>query len=178
VSSIHIYGHTINNIKQSNRIELLNNSLRIIADHDRMTRLNNRYALERRIPEFLDKDICVAMLDINKFKAINDTYGHLLGDEVLKLVADKMLEIFPRENIFRYGGDEFLAIEPNNGMDKFMKKFKRLNKSLVNSHIGKYELTIQCCYGCVSANVSEPKDFMDVISQADKKLYAEKQRNV
>ncbi len=177
-SAVHSYSHTIKNIKQRNRIELLNNSLQIIADHDRLTRLNNRYALERRIPEFLDKDICVAMLDINKFKSINDTYGHPFGDAVLKLVADRMLEVFPRNNIFRYGGDEFLAIEFNTSMDKFLKKFKRLNKSLENSHIGEHEISIRCCYGCVEANVSEPKAFMDIIAVADKKLYIEKERTV
>jgi diguanylate cyclase (GGDEF)-like protein len=177
-SSVYSYRYTVNNIRQRNKIELLNNNLRIIANHDSMTRLNNRYSLNHRMNEYTEKDICLAMLDINKFKAINDTYGHPFGDEVLKLVADKMLEIFNSENIYRYGGDEFLIVEDGNNIEKFKKKFKRLNKNLQNSRIEDENISLQCCFGCVKGNVNDPPQFAELIAEADKKLYEEKQRNI
>ena len=52
---------------------------------------------------------------INKFKEVNDTYGHRTGDDVLKTFADILLQFFPRESVFRYGGDEFILITKQSG---------------------------------------------------------------
>lgn len=98
------------------------------------------------------------MIDINKFKSINDTYGHLFGDEVLKLVADKMVEIFDGDNVFRYGGDEFLVVEEEKDLEHFKDKFRRLNMKLRNSRINDTDVTIQCCFGCVKSTVRKSKD--------------------
>lgn len=176
--SMYSYRYTVNNIKQRNRIELLNNNLRIIANHDSMTRLRNRYSLNQKIAEYTGREVCLAMLDINKFKAINDTNGHPFGDEVLKLVADKMLEVFNRDNIFRYGGDEFLVLEDGNNLERFRKRLKRVNKSLENSRIRGTDITIRCCFGCVQGYIESPDKFMKLIDIADKKLYEEKQKNI
>ena len=171
------YRYTVNNIKQRNQINLFNNNLQIIANHDITTRLRNRYSLGLKIGETIDKEICIAMIDINKFKSINDTYGHLFGDEVLKIVADKMVEIFDGDNVFRYGGDEFLVVEEEKDLEQFKDKFRRLNMKLRNSRVNDTEITIQCCFGCVKSTVRKSKDFSELILLADKKLYDEKHKD-
>ena len=176
-SAVQSYRHTVNNIKQRRRIKTLNENLQIVANHDIMTRLNNRYSLNQRIGEIRNTDICVAMIDINKFKSINDTYGHVFGDKVLKLAADRMLELFNKNNCFRYGGDEFLVFEETRDLEAFTDKLRSMNKKLEKSIIDDVAIPVQCCFGCVQAEVKEPKDFSELISVADKRLYDEKRKH-
>ena len=81
-SSIVRYRVGVNNIYQKLRIQQLNNALEEIANHDSLTRLKNRHALSCLIPTYTGREICIAMLDINKFKYFTDTFGHLHPDQV------------------------------------------------------------------------------------------------
>ena len=67
------YHLTVSNIAKKNQIRKLNESLSQIANHDSLTRLKNRHALNEDIPDYLGGEVCVCMMDINKFKSINDT---------------------------------------------------------------------------------------------------------
>lgn len=177
-SAVQSYRYTASNIKQRNQINMLNKNLQIIANHDITTRLRNRYSLGYKIGESVDRKICLAMVDINTFKSINDTYGHIFGDDVLKLVADNMIKIFSKDNVFRYGGDEFLVVEEGCDIEQFKNKFKLLNEKLKNNRINNTDITISCSSGCVQASINEPQDFLKLISLADDKLYTEKHKNV
>ena len=176
--AVQSYRYTVSNIKQRNQSNMLNKKLQIIANHDITTRLRNRYSLGYKIGESVNREICLAMVDVNKFKSINDTYGHLFGDEVLKLVADNMIEIFSIDNVFRYGGDEFLIVEEGSDIEQFKNKFKLLNDNLKNRRINNKVITISCSFGCVQTTVNEPKDFRQLISLADEMLYNEKHQRV
>ena len=128
VGAIMNYRLTVGYISEKNKANLLNDSLEIIANHDSITRLQNRYALNQHVPDYIGNDICIAIGDINSFKAVNDTYGHRVGDDVLKGFSDILVAVFPADSVFRFGGDEFLIIEKNNDLDGLNEKLKEVNK--------------------------------------------------
>ncbi len=81
----------------------------VLAYHDGLTGLPGRRALK----EALDRTggaYAVAMADVDHFKRFNDTYGHEVGDEVLRTVASRLKEALPGAEVFRYGGEEFVIL--------------------------------------------------------------------
>jgi len=81
------------------------------ANTDFLTGCNNRRSLTayaEKLPDNLD--VALAILDLDYFKNVNDTYGHEVGDLALKLTAKMMQAVFPEDFVVRYGGDEFLVI--------------------------------------------------------------------
>ena len=176
VGAILNYHLTANYISEKNKANMLNESLEIIANHDSTTRLQNRYALNQRVPDFLDKDICVTMGDINKFKEVNDTYGHRAGDDVLKAFADILLQFFPHESVFRYGGDEFLIIENGNDIESMREKLRRVNEKFADVKIAGMKKELSFCFGCISEHPQNPAELFAVLSKADNILYDEKEK--
>lgn len=174
--SILNYRLTVNYIAQKNKANLLNDSLEIIANHDSITRLQNRYALNQHVPDYVGKDICIAMGDINRFKSVNDTHGHRVGDDVLKAFADILLEFFDDKSVFRYGGDEFLLVDQNSDCKAFYEKLQKVNERFASVQIGNLALELGCSFGCLRAHPNDPMDFFRLLTQADQKLYEEKER--
>ncbi|MFM2668353.1 GGDEF domain-containing protein [Vibrio mediterranei] len=85
------------------------------ANHDALTKLKNRHALNRIRKQALEKGHGLIYIDLNRFKHINDTYGHTVGDQVLRCYAKRLKETIDGQ-IYRIGGDEFVAItefDPN-----------------------------------------------------------------
>ncbi len=82
-----------------------------LAYRDELTSLPSRRALNQRALS-LGRKYTVAMLDIDHFKKFNDTYGHDIGDQVLKLVASKLAQVKSAGKVFRYGGEEFTIVFP------------------------------------------------------------------
>ncbi|MDK9738077.1 GGDEF domain-containing protein [Vibrio sp. D404a] len=80
-----------------------------LAFNDQLTNIPGRHALESDM-KHLGRKFSLAMLDIDHFKSFNDTYGHDIGDEVLKLVASRMRLTSGHPRIYRYGGEEFTII--------------------------------------------------------------------
>jgi diguanylate cyclase (GGDEF)-like protein len=94
-------------------------SLEDAASIDSLTGCYNRREMDRKLDELFsfcrryEKDFSLIMFDIDHFKAINDTYGHDAGDEILKEISSRIKRIIRTEdNIFRYGGEEFVVILP------------------------------------------------------------------
>ncbi len=87
--------------------------LRTLADHDDLTGLGNRRALVRRLDGAVRRGAPVAVLviDVDNFKQINDRYGHSVGDDVLNVVAQRLLRAVGQDGVvFRPGGDEFVVL--------------------------------------------------------------------
>jgi diguanylate cyclase (GGDEF)-like protein len=82
-----------------------------MAFYDELTGLAGRRALNERM-QSLDGDFTVAMIDIDNFKAFNDTWGHKVGDQVLKLVAARLQRVRGGGKAYRYGGEEFTIVFP------------------------------------------------------------------
>ena len=170
------YHLTINYISEKNKAIMLNESLELIANHDSITRLQNRYALNQHVPDYLDTEICIAMGDINNFKAVNDTCGHQVGDDVLKKFADILLSVFPEESVYRFGGDEFLVIEPGGDMDAMKEKLKSINETFSAVSVEGIEGGLGCCFGYVTAKPKDPAEVFEYLTRADKLLYQEKEK--
>ena len=90
-----------------------------ISDYDRLTGLPNRDLFERHLQRAMtdakaeERYVAVIMLDLDRFKLINDTLGHLSGDRLLKAVADRLqAQLPPRNLLARFSGDEYLVMAP------------------------------------------------------------------
>lgn len=107
-------------LKQRDSMEL---QLKQIANSDVLTGVANRLALEEYIAALEDKaeglsHTCVIAIDIDNFKFVNDQYGHIVGDQVISMIADQLKRhVRTSDLIVRYGGDEFLIVLENIQMD-------------------------------------------------------------
>jgi len=112
-----VLGIIFSRLELENQLREKNQLLEYMSYHDTLTNLPNRRLLEEFAEKMLtlakreNKPLSILFMDLDRFKPINDVYGHQMGDEVLKLVA-KRLEKFARSSdiISRYGGDEFVIL--------------------------------------------------------------------
>jgi two-component system cell cycle response regulator len=112
-----------------------NDLLSAIALSDALTELNNRRALEWDLPKQIHKarsqdlPLSLIILDVDYFKKINDTYGHLVGDRLLQLLCTRIKHNLRFQDIpFRYGGEEFVIILGNTTCEEALVVAKRLNR--------------------------------------------------
>lgn len=110
--------HSLRNKWLSERSESLVNQLSYEVSHDNLTNLMNRNYLSdklERLVETSSEPFTLAYLDIDNFKSINDLYGHYIGDQIIKFVANSILQCVREENLtFRIAGDEFAFITFSN----------------------------------------------------------------
>jgi GGDEF domain-containing protein len=109
-------------------VALLQESHRL-AFHDELTGLPGRRALEERLPG-LGPVCAMAMIDIDHFKQFNDTHGHDIGDQVLKLVAARLADVQGGGIAYRYGGEEFAVLFPERSLDDAMHALEELRASI------------------------------------------------
>ena len=151
---------------------------------DELTRLNNRtqlkkYVASESLKQGADKQSrYVLMIDLNKFKGINDQYGHVEGDNALKRTADALKTACggnPMKTfIARFGGDEFIIIAKTDDEELVKELCKNIKETLVkmNDESGaKYDLT--CCIGYCQYN-GDVSGFQSAMVKADEQLYKEK----
>jgi diguanylate cyclase (GGDEF)-like protein len=143
---------------------------------------NKRYLLD-----FLTRELArtarhacplsVVMMDIHRFKAINDTYGHLVGDFVLRELADCIQKNVREEELFaRYGGEEFALVLPETTRDQARLAAERFRK-LIEDHSFEYEqkrLPITISLGVATTTGEGPCTSEDLLLQADANLYRAK----
>jgi diguanylate cyclase len=118
------------------------------------------------------------MIDIDKFKNFNDTYGHLIGDLILKLLANMLTDtIKGRDTASRYGGEEFAVILPETSLQNAVKVAETIRrrtkeKELKNRSTGEImgRVTVSIGVGCYLLG----EDLSDFIARADAALYAAK----
>ena len=152
---------------------------------DELTRLNNRTQLKRYIvsesvKQNTDKTMrYILMIDLNKFKGINDQHGHVEGDNALRRTAEALKIACANNNlrtfIARYGGDEFIVITKTDNEEKIKELCSKIKATLIrlNDEAGaKYELTASIGYSSYSGDISA---FQTALSEADEALYKDKQ---
>ena len=105
-----------------------------MAFRDELTGLPSRRALNERLSE-LGRRYVVAMIDIDHFKGINDTFGHDVGDQVLKMVGKKIQRVKGGGRVYRYGGEEFTIIFPRMGLDKAIPHLEKVRKAISEYHL-------------------------------------------
>lgn len=148
------------------------------AYHDELTNIFNRKAFNERLKEKFDlyqrynSIFCIAMYDIDNFKNINDTYGHDMGDKVLKEMTEEVkLQIRKTDLIFRVGGEEFIIIFPKTLIDEAFEVVEKIRKKVSQMNIIENEKIT------VSIGLSQVNEYDDVDSiyeRIDKLMYQSK----
>jgi two-component system, cell cycle response regulator len=162
----------------------LNDKLRQISLTDGLTQIENRRSLEDRLHDMwqhsvrLHEPLALVMCDIDKFKSVNDHYGHQAGDSVLKEFA-QLLKAEAREidRVGRYGGEEFLLILPGTVLDAAMTFAERLREK-VAAHTFTYPGGTLCrTMSCGVAGSPHPrvKDQEALLKASDDALYVAKE---
>ena len=140
---------------------------------DRLTLIPNRHSLYNYFDCLENKETyALAIFDIDFFKKINDTYGHICGDYILKEIARITKDYFIDDYVCRYGGEEFVVIF-NTGND-YEKASIRVDKfrELISKHKFKFEDKIISCTITVGLNKYEDNYSIDKwVMNADNKLY-------
>lgn len=165
--------HSVNLIKHKN------NDLSELALVDNLTNLSNRYYFDHDI-EFLIRTtirnkskLTMLMIDLDRFKLVNDTFGHLVGDNVLKQSAQILKDsIRATDRVYRWGGEEFIVITPETSnlqaslvAEKICENFRRAHFEAIGN--------ITVSVGVASYDADESND--DWIKRADLALYQAKQ---
>jgi len=154
------------------------------AKTDPLTGVNNRGAIEQRVHSELEraqreqKSLAIAMVDIDFFKKVNDTYGHLAGDEVLRETVRRLKKgLRTYDHIGRYGGEEFLLALPGDDHDGVTQLAERLRAAVavspVDSSAGIVPVTVSIGVCVVSPGFKGEQD--QVVDHADKMLYRAKE---
>ena len=150
---------------------------------DEMTgTFNKRFFLQRLeqlitlLPE-ADEPLSLMMMDIDYFKKVNDTYGHLVGDEVLIQVAQAANELTPRHGYCcRYGGEEFGVILPNTDLEAALRIAQAINHAVPPMQFSEESLRCSISIGVASVRaehgIQEPQQLIKI---ADEQLYRAKQ---
>ncbi len=159
--------------------------LQIEAAHDRLTGLCNRGAVLDRLSVELERrrrtldPLGVIIADIDHFKQVNDTYGHLVGDSVLREVAHRLEStVRTYDCVGRYGGEEFLIVVPGCSASDLAALAERLRISVFATPIqtSARPLTVSVSLGLVCAAASASSDLIgeDLVQRADAALYVAK----
>jgi len=144
------------------------------AHTDALTGLGNRRGLEALLHSWreLERDFAVISLDIDLFKRINDTFGHDVGDEVIRSVGGRMqAQARHGDALFRMGGEEFLALLPDVGLERGAGIAERLRASIESAPIlAQQQVTVS-----VGVAVCMGRDIDGALKAADQALYRAKQ---
>lgn len=151
-----------------------------MINHDALTGIYNRKMADRYLNELLHRvnfmNFYVFIIDIDSFKMINDNYGHIIGDDCLKLTAETLRSIADEHHGFtsRYGGDEFICIIDEQYLDKPEYFIERCNDVLaIRCKTNKLPSIIHCSFGYAKCTNSSTKA-TTLIAEADRMLYTNK----
>jgi len=142
---------------------------------DELTQAYNRKFLNKYINTFFNKKICFIIIDIDNFKQINDKYGHLIGDSVLKELSALIKNNLRKEDyFFRWGGEEFLII-PNRVDDvKTAEKIALHIKENIQKTAFSGIEKLTCSFGVACGHIKNLEDINTLFDHADKALYEAK----
>ncbi|MEC5423397.1 GGDEF domain-containing protein [Virgibacillus sp. C22-A2] len=149
---------------------------------DYLTGLYNKQSGEKLLLEeikkakAIDYSVTVAFCDLDNFKSINDTYGHLLGDSMLKQAASIIRESVPGDaSVVRWGGEEFLLVLRKVEKQEGIKVMERIRKNIESHQFSYHGKTIALT---ISGGIVEVEDYdhniLNVLDEADKRLYIAK----
>lgn len=150
---------------------------------DSLTGALNREAFLERANEEISlairrkESVCLAMIDVDHFKQINDQNGHVIGDYVLRHISDYLNNRLRRSDVVgRYAGDEFLVLLPDTDLDSAYLVLDMIRKNLVahNISVNNANVRVSISLGLIAARPTEPVEIESLIVDADKKLYEAK----
>ncbi len=177
-------GTDSNSTANMNNVHLLIDDLNKMALKDFLTGTYNRRYIDEKLPVdminavLLSQQLSVIMIDIDFFKKVNDTYGHLAGDCVLKGLTDVVTGCIRRGSdwIARFGGEEFLVCLPGADATKAAEIAELMRKSIETTEFccENNNLSVTASFGVSSTRPDQNQSAEDMIRGADEKLYLAK----
>ncbi len=150
-----------------------------IAKYDYLTGVRNISYLKDETKNFVDEDYALIFIDLNKFKQINDSFGHSIGDEILKEVGKRLKKELTGNFVFRYGGDEFVVFIKNENTSKIDDYIKSINSkvftTVIDSH--KREHKVTGSVGVIGKDVTKA-NVEDGVKIADSIMYKAKDEDI
>ena len=154
------------------------------SHHDKLTGLKNRmgfyYDFGNKYKDYLipgsEKTMSLFICDIDKFKRVNDTYGHNAGDDVLAFTAHLLESLCgEKDGVYRWGGEEFVMVLRDTDLEGAVKKAEEIRVKLMESDIEADGNTLKCTLSFGCAIFDPAKSIEDNVSAADEKLYTAKE---
>lgn len=173
-------------IDMRNQLNQANRELTELSERDSLTRLYNRRAFETHAKEYWRQanrsrePISILLLDIDHFKAYNDTYGHLAGDDCIREVSQAISASAnrPGDMVARYGGEEFVVLLTNTPESGARHVAELIRASVVNMHIPHRESSaseyVTISIGGATLNNTPNGDLSSLLHAADQALYRSK----
>jgi two-component system chemotaxis response regulator CheY len=160
-----------------------------MATHDSLTGMLNRHAIYEYAAAEVERtgreaaSVSLILVDIDHFKSINDTSGHPVGDQALRMVATTLRRLLrPYDRVGRWGGEEFLLVLPGTSLEEAGEIAERIRVTIARTSFsitfeeinGESELRLQVSQGVASASAHEPHALETLIDYADQALYQAK----
>ena len=167
----------------NNRLETAKNELRQMVITDPLTGTRNRRFFDEIIPRELQRHrryrspLSLVFIDVDRFKAINDTLGHETGDRVLRDVAMFLVRnIREADYVFRWGGDEFLVLISCTEQEALRRGADLQAAFATSPHVARLPAGVGLSIGCVEVP-PDTEDIMPLIQAADERMYADKKHH-
>jgi diguanylate cyclase (GGDEF)-like protein len=158
--------------------------IRHMAHHDSLTGLPNRVLLEDRLRQAMlhaqryDHFVLVALVDLDNFKLVNDSLGHNIGDELLKILADRMVRCVRRiDTVARLGGDEFVIVlyDQHTSVESATPTLQKISEAIAQPVlIGSHSIQVTCSIG-MTVYPADGDDIHTLIRNADTAMYRAKE---
>jgi diguanylate cyclase (GGDEF)-like protein len=173
---------------RSSRAELVRQLVRSEAAEklsliDPLTGLFNRRYLDQILPKEVSRakrlstSLTFAMVDVDDFKSVNNRFGHVEGDWVLREISRLLMENFrASDSIIRFGGDEFLVVMMGTSEDRAQIALDRLLAALAKWNTENASRGYSLSFSCGMSSFSEDSKVMDVVALADQRMYEHKAR--
>lgn len=170
----------VHNISELKKME---SQLEGLASHDYLTALPNRRYGESKASQMLleslrqNQTMCLAMIDLDRFKHVNDLYGHYKGDQVLIFCA----QLFKRhirstDFIYRWGGEEFICLFPNTGTAEVKTILDKIHNVLTTADWTELDIDPQTISAGVACTSQHNQTFSELFNLADTAVYSAKKR--
>jgi len=151
-----------------------------LSEHDPLTGIYNRRKIDEELKKYknqmdrYDTECSIIITDLDKFKEVNDKYGHTIGDKILQEFSKVLKQnIRTTDIVARWGGEEFMIIAPNLNINAAYNLAEKLRKK-IESHIFYNNLKITSSFGI--SLLKKEKDILESINEADNALYSSKKQ--
>jgi diguanylate cyclase len=162
-------------------LQSLNTELKRASTHDQLTGLGNRRLMIQRLDEEATRQSrtgqcgCVALIDVDLFKGINDHHGHLVGDQVLVAIANRLSSQLRKYDLLtRWGGEEFMLLMPAITVNDAVALVDRLREHLATNAVqtDAGDVAVTASFGIAALSIRESTK--DTLRRADEALYSAK----